>query len=150
MADGTGRRRGRRDGAGSAAESPELRRLRRRIDALDRRIVEVLNERARLGREVGRVKAREGRRTMRDLERERTVLLRIAMTNEGPLPQADLLAIYRRLMAATRALEARDRATERAGSGRSGSEHGAGGGPAADVTDPPDRRDGRSPDDGGR
>jgi hypothetical protein len=31
------------------------------------------------------------------------------MANTGPIPQADVLAIYRRLMAATRALEARDR-----------------------------------------
>ena len=31
------------------------------------------------------------------------------MANEGPLPQADLLALYRRLIAATRALETRDR-----------------------------------------
>jgi hypothetical protein len=31
------------------------------------------------------------------------------MANTGPLPQADLLALYRRLMAATRALEAIDR-----------------------------------------
>jgi hypothetical protein len=31
------------------------------------------------------------------------------MANMGPLPQADLLAIYRRLMAAARVLEARDR-----------------------------------------
>ena len=36
------------------------------------------------------------------------------------MPQADLLALYRRLFAATRALEARDRARdgERDGSGR--------------------------------
>jgi hypothetical protein len=31
------------------------------------------------------------------------------MANAGPMPQADLLAIYRRLFAATRALEATDR-----------------------------------------
>jgi hypothetical protein len=31
------------------------------------------------------------------------------MANTGPMPQADLLTIYRRLMAVTRALEARDR-----------------------------------------
>ena len=35
------------------------------------------------------------------------------MANAGPLPQADLLALYRRLIAATRALEARDRAADR-------------------------------------
>ena len=90
-------------------ETPELRRLRRRIDALDRRIVSMLSERTELGREVGREKIAAGRRAIRDAEREREVLLRVTMANTGPIPQADLLAIYRRLMAATRALEARDR-----------------------------------------
>lgn len=100
-------------GPGGPTESAELRRLRGRIDALDRRIVRLLNERTELGREVGRVKRREGRRGVRDLEREREVLLRVAMANAGPLRQADLLAIYRRLVAATRAVETADGATER-------------------------------------
>jgi len=90
-------------------ETADLRRLRQRINALDRRIVALLNERAELGREVGRAKAAIGRRAIRDGDREREVLLRVTMANEGPLPQADLLALYRRLIAATRALEARDR-----------------------------------------
>jgi chorismate mutase len=94
----------------SASEPLEVRRLRRRIDALDHRIVRLLNERAELGREVGRAKLRDGRRRIRDAERERQVLLRVAMANAGPIRQADLLAIYRRLMAATRALERADRA----------------------------------------
>lgn len=91
-------------------ETVELRRLRQRIDALDRRIVGLLNERAELAREAGRAKAAAGRRAIRDAEREREVLLRVTMANSGPLPQGDLLALYRRLMAATRTLEARDRA----------------------------------------
>jgi chorismate mutase / prephenate dehydratase len=98
-------------------ETPELRRLRRRIDALDRRIVGLLNERAVLGREVGREKTAAGRRAVRDLEREREVLLRVTMANTGPIPQADLLAIYRRLIAATRTLEKRDRERKARGDG---------------------------------
>jgi chorismate mutase / prephenate dehydratase len=90
-------------------EPPELARLRRRIDALDRRIVALLNERAELGREVGRAKHAAGRRSVIDREREREVLLRVALENLGPLAQADLLAIYRRLIAATRTLEEHDR-----------------------------------------
>jgi chorismate mutase/prephenate dehydratase len=90
-------------------ETAELRRLRQRINALDRRIVGLLNERADLAREVGRAKAALGRRAIRDGDREREVLLRVTMANQGPLAQADLLALYRRLMAATRALEAHDR-----------------------------------------
>jgi chorismate mutase / prephenate dehydratase len=93
-------------------ETPEVQRLRKRIDALDRKIVGLLNERAELGREVGREKAAAGRRAIRDMEREREVLLRVTMANTGPIPQADLLAIYRRLIAATRALETRDRERE--------------------------------------
>ncbi len=96
----------RRDGA---ADSAELRRLRRRIDILDRRIVALLNERAELALETGRAKAAAGRRAIRDLDREREVLIRVAVANEGPMPQADLLALYRRLFTATRALETADR-----------------------------------------
>ena len=79
------------------------------IDELDRRIVELLNERARLGRTAGRAKHLTGRRAIKDTEREREVLLRVAMANPGPLAQADLLSIYRRIVSATRGLESRDR-----------------------------------------
>jgi chorismate mutase / prephenate dehydratase len=93
----------------SLTESPELKRLRERIDRLDRRIVELLNERAELTREVGHEKLRLGRRAIRDADREREVLLRVSISNEGPIPQADLLSIYRRLIASARALETRER-----------------------------------------
>lgn len=104
--------------ADRAFETAELRRLRLKIDALDRRLVGLLNERAELAREAGRAKTAIGRRAIRDAEREREVLLRVTMANTGPLPQADLLALYRRLMATTRALEARDRARERGDRGQ--------------------------------
>jgi chorismate mutase/prephenate dehydratase len=87
----------------------ELARIRDRIDELDTRIVTLLNERADLGRQAGRAKALAGRRAIRDPEREREVLLRVAMTNAGPLSQADLLSIYRRIVTATRTLEKKDR-----------------------------------------
>jgi chorismate mutase/prephenate dehydratase len=107
---------------GRVAETPEIRRLRRRIDALDRRIVALLNERARLAREAGQAKTAAGWTVIRDAEREREILLRVSMANEGPLPQADLLALYRRIFSATRELEARDRAKARSGGdGSSGS-----------------------------
>jgi chorismate mutase/prephenate dehydratase len=98
--------------AEKTAETAELRRLRQRIDALDRRIVKILNARAELARDAGRAKAATGRRGIRDLEREKEILIRVAMTNQGPMPQADLLALYRLLFTATRALEGRDRGRE--------------------------------------
>lgn len=94
-------------------EPAELRRLRRRIDVLDRRIVKLLNDRAALAREVGMVKAEAGRRAVRDPQREREVLLRVSMANAGPTPQADLLAIFKRLFAVARGLERADRTRAR-------------------------------------
>lgn len=101
-------------------ETVELRRLRKKIDALDRRLVAMLNERAELARAAGRAKRDAGYRAIRDAEREREVLLRVTMANQGPLGQADLLALYRRIMVATRALEARDRDRARAARERDG------------------------------
>lgn len=95
-----------------AAEA-ELADIRDRIDELDRRIVALLNERAELGRAAGRAKAAMGRRAVRDAEREREVLLRVAMENGGPIGSADLLSIYRRVVAVTRGLETRDRGSDR-------------------------------------
>jgi chorismate mutase/prephenate dehydratase len=89
--------------------SPELVRLRAEIDELDRRIVALLNERAELVRAIGHEKLAIGRRFVRDRQREREVLLRVSMANAGPTPQADLLAIYRRLIASARALETAER-----------------------------------------
>ena len=90
-------------------QSAELLRLRAEIDELDRRIVSLLNDRAELTKAVGHEKAAIGRRAIRDREREREVLLRVSMANTGPTPQADLIAIYRRLIASARSLEAAER-----------------------------------------
>jgi chorismate mutase/prephenate dehydratase len=89
--------------------SPELTRLRQEIDELDRRIVGLLNERAELARAVGHEKAALGRRAIRDRDREREVLLRVSIGNEGPMSQADLLTIFRRVIASARALETAER-----------------------------------------
>ena len=95
--------------ARSRVESAELARLRAEIDELDRRIVALVNQRAELARAVGHEKVAMGRPYVRDRDREREVLLRISIANEGPTPQADLLAIYWRLISSARALEAAER-----------------------------------------
>jgi chorismate mutase len=115
--DGRGPRRPAPTDAERDEAAVELGRVRDAIDELDKAIVELLNERATLGREAGRAKHLAGRRAIKDPEREREVLIRVAMTNRGPLSQADLLSIYRRVVAATRGVESRDRNHD----GRSGS-----------------------------
>jgi Chorismate mutase len=78
--------------------------LRSEIDELDREIVKLLNRRTRLGLEAARTKARNGLPIV-DTERERKVLMRVAMANEGPLPQDALLALYRQLIETMTRLE---------------------------------------------
>jgi len=82
----------------------DLETLRDRIDSLDREIVRLLNDRATLGLEAGRVKVATGR-SIADQDREREVLVRVAMANEGPLPQDALLSLYRQLIETIKRLE---------------------------------------------
>jgi chorismate mutase / prephenate dehydratase len=82
----------------------DLDALRSEIDALDRQIVGLLNRRARLGLEAGKAKVRDGR-PITDADREREVMVRVAMANDGPLPQDALLALYRQLIETIKRLE---------------------------------------------
>ncbi len=91
-------------GSKSSAEPGELEALRSQIDDLDAQIVRLLNRRARLGLQAGRAKVRSGR-PVADSEREREVLVRVAMANDGPLPQDAILALYRHLIETIKRLE---------------------------------------------
>jgi chorismate mutase/prephenate dehydratase len=82
----------------------QLKPLRDAIDAVDRRLVELLNERARLAQEVGRVKRDRAAPVYRP-EREAEVLRRVAAISRGPLTEAALTGIYREVISACRALE---------------------------------------------
>lgn len=79
--------------------------LRERIDAIDHEIVALLNERAQIALEIGRVKQRTGRRTVRDAKREAEVLERVTSTSAGLFPEPELVALYRKLIAATRRVQ---------------------------------------------
>jgi chorismate mutase/prephenate dehydratase len=79
--------------------------LRARIDAIDHEIVALLNERAQIALEIGRVKQETGRRTVRDAAREAEVLERVTSASAGLFPEPDLVALYRKLIAATRRVQ---------------------------------------------
>ncbi len=82
----------------------ELSEIRKKIDEIDRRIVDLLNRRAELVIEVGRHKERtdSGRYVP---EREQEVYERVKRNNTGPLPDEAVTAIYREIMSASLALE---------------------------------------------
>lgn len=86
------------------SEGPELVRLRAAIDAVDRQILEKLNERARLVEEVGRHKQSESA-PVYAAARERDIVARLRAENPGPFPDAGLPHVFREIISATRSLE---------------------------------------------
>jgi chorismate mutase-like protein len=70
---------------------------RKKIDELDRRLVELLSERARAAVEIGRLK-RDTNLPVYEPERERIVFENVQQMNPGPLPGRDLVRIYERIM----------------------------------------------------
>ena len=82
----------------------KLNNLRDRIDDVDMKILNLLNERAQLALEVGNVKKLDGREFYVP-SREKEVLERIAGSNKGPFPNDTLKLIYREIMSASLALE---------------------------------------------
>jgi chorismate mutase/prephenate dehydratase len=83
----------------------DLEKSRRQIRQKDREIVELLNERARLSLEVGRIKGREGIAVF-DPAQESRVMKEITALNEGPLAGDALQFIYREIFSSSRALQA--------------------------------------------
>jgi chorismate mutase/prephenate dehydratase len=79
-----------------------LKEIRDQIDALDERLVELLNQRARLAQGVGHLK--QGNSAYRP-DREAQVLRRVRDLNKGPLPAEALAHLYTEIMSACRALE---------------------------------------------
>ncbi len=81
-----------------------LEELRKKIDAIDERLVELINERAQVVVEIGKLKqARSG--PIYVPHREKAVLDKIVELNKGPLPDKTLQAIWRELMSGSFFLE---------------------------------------------
>ncbi|MGV3741170.1 MAG: prephenate dehydratase [Burkholderiaceae bacterium] len=84
----------------------KLKPLREQIDAIDRQLLDLLNQRAQVAQQVGHVKAETNAPVFRP-EREAQVLRSVAERNPGPLKSEDVQTIFREIMSACRALEKR-------------------------------------------
>lgn len=82
----------------------DLSAIRSQIDVLDRRIVDLLNERLALAAEIGKLKRSQGGQIY-VAEREDAVLRKVCELNQGPIKDDALKAIYREIMSAAIALE---------------------------------------------
>src|SRR4051812_9454012 len=86
------------------ADANELEQLRQQIDSADAKIVELLNERARVVVEIGKLK-QQSNQPIYAPDREKAVLEKLRQLNRGPLPDRCLEAVYRELMSGSFALE---------------------------------------------
>ena len=87
--------------AAAAKQSEALQGLRLQIDAVDRELLALLNRRASLSLEVGRVKANTSGPVFRP-QRERQILDNLASENSGPLPEEHLRSIWHEIFASSR------------------------------------------------
>lgn len=108
-----------------------LDELRKRIDVLDRQLVELLNERARAAQMIGHLKAATSL-PVYEPGREKVIYANVREANTGPLPDIELTHIYERIIDVMRALQSNELASERhaqemarlTGSGAEGPETG--------------------------
>lgn len=75
----------------------ELSRYRDQIDVLDRRLLEILNERTAIVQQIGRVKE-ELRLAVYEPKREDQVYENILAHNGGPLPHDAVKRIFERII----------------------------------------------------
>ena len=80
----------------------ELKNYRDKIDAIDEQLLALVNERAKLAREIGNLK---GGDPIYRPEREAQVLRRLLERNSGPLSDEAVSTIFRGVMSNCRALE---------------------------------------------
>ena len=91
-------------GAESRPADERLSAIRHEIDAVDQDLLGLLNRRAALSREVGRIKAGASGIIFRPV-REKEVLDSLAARNPGLLPEGHLRAIWREIFSSSRALQ---------------------------------------------
>lgn len=82
----------------------DLSSIREKIDSIDSQLLTLLNDRARLALEVGRIKSRDGLPIYAP-DREQSLLRSLIARNQGPLSESAIRAIYREIMSAALSLE---------------------------------------------
>jgi len=84
--------------------SPNLKKLRDKIDQIDDQILDLLNNRAQVVLEVGKTKAGESREFYVP-SRERAIFERLQAGNSGPFPNESVCRVFREIISASLSLE---------------------------------------------
>ena len=77
---------------------------RKEVDSIDKKILELLNQRAKVSQRIGKIKLKEGQ-DIYSPDREKAVLDRLKSLSAGPLTPQAIDAIYREIMSSSISLE---------------------------------------------
>jgi chorismate mutase len=78
--------------------------LRSRVDEVDRELIRILNERARIVQEIVAIKAEAGK-PLFDPRREEEILQKVAEQNQGPIYDTSMREIFELILHRIRDLE---------------------------------------------
>ena len=93
---------------------------RKQIDELDIRLVDLLNQRARAAREIGKLK-RNTNMPIYEPDRERIIFENVRSANQGPLPDSELRHVYERIIDVMRNIQKSEMVSDtREAGGRTG------------------------------
>lgn len=82
----------------------EIADWRVKIDELDRRLVELLNQRAQAAQEIGRLKKNTSM-PIYEPDREKVIFENVCKVNRGPLPDGELRRVYERIIDVMRKIQ---------------------------------------------
>ncbi len=82
----------------------DLKNLRKTVDNIDKKIIQLLNIRAKTTLDIAKLKRKSGK-SVYSPDREREVLKKLAIINKGPLSHQALDAIYREIMSCSLSLD---------------------------------------------
>jgi chorismate mutase len=83
---------------------PRIEELRSRVDEVDRELIRILNERARIVQEIVAIKDEAGK-PLFDPRREEEILRQVAEVNEGPIYDTSMRDIFELILHRIRDLE---------------------------------------------
>lgn len=88
----------------SGPEIPDIESYRRRIDGIDEKILDLINERLQLAKNIGELKGLQKGQIL-DSARESEIIKRLFARNEGPISNAALQIIYTEIFGTSREMQ---------------------------------------------
>jgi chorismate mutase-like protein len=84
--------------------SMDIAEWRKKIDEIDRKLVDLFNERAKAAQQIGILK-RNTKIPIYEPDREKVIFENVRKHNQGPLSDEDLVRVYERLIDAMREIQ---------------------------------------------